>query len=107
MAVGVRGHGEVPLPDVLADPRPGDATQVQEADSPVAEVVWRERRHARGAARPRDRGAEAVGAEPEEDAPRSREGQESPTPESRLGRGTRISFLSRRTGGVSALEILG
>jgi hypothetical protein len=84
---------------VLADPRPGDATQVQEADSPVAEVVWRERRHARG--------AEAVGAEPEEDAPRSREGQESPTPESRLGRGTRISFLSRRTGGVSALEILG
>jgi hypothetical protein len=36
VAVGVSGDGEVALPHQLADPRPGDAAQVQQRDAPVA-----------------------------------------------------------------------
>jgi hypothetical protein len=32
VTVGIRGHGEVSLADLLADPRPGDAAKVEEAD---------------------------------------------------------------------------
>ena len=46
VAVGVRRHGQVPLSDVLSDPRPWHAAQVKEADPSVSEVVRAEGRHA-------------------------------------------------------------
>jgi hypothetical protein len=35
VAVSVRSDGEVPLADVLADPRPWDAGEVEEGDSAI------------------------------------------------------------------------
>jgi hypothetical protein len=55
VGVGVRGDGEVPLPDVLADPRPGEAGQVKQRDPPMAEVVGRKRGDTGGGACPCDR----------------------------------------------------
>ena len=46
MAVHIRGYAQRALPDVLADPRPGHAGQVQERDAAMAQVVRAERRHA-------------------------------------------------------------
>jgi hypothetical protein len=60
--VGVRRHGEVPLPDELADPRPGFAAQVKERDPPVAQVVRAEQRDARRLARLCDRSPQRVGS---------------------------------------------
>jgi hypothetical protein len=61
VGVGVGGDRQIALPDPLADPRPGDAAQVQQRDSPVAEVVRAEQRDRGGPARLRDRGPQRVG----------------------------------------------
>ena len=41
--VCVRGHREIPLPNVLADPSPRDAAQVLERDPAVTEVPDQQR----------------------------------------------------------------
>ncbi len=69
MAVRVRRYGEVPLPDVLADPRPGDAGKVKQRDPAVAQVVWREGRDPGGGAGTSQRRSELVAAEALEDTP--------------------------------------
>ena len=48
--VDVRRDSEIPLPDVLADSRPGDTGEMQERDTPVPQVMGRERRHPCGTA---------------------------------------------------------
>lgn len=39
VGVGVSGDGEVTLPDLLADPRPGHAAEVQQRDTAMPQVV--------------------------------------------------------------------
>ena len=71
MRVRVRCHGEVALADVLADPRPRHAAQVQEGDSSVTEVVRRECRDTSGGAGACDGGAQPVGRDSQEDKRRA------------------------------------
>lgn len=68
MAVRVRRHREVSLPDVLTDPGPRDAGEMEEGDPTVAEIVRGQRRHTGRRARTGDRGSEAIAAEALEDA---------------------------------------
>lgn len=58
-----RGDGEVALADVLTDPRPRHAAQVQQRDSPMPQVVRAERRRAGRGASAGDRRTEPVTAE--------------------------------------------
>jgi hypothetical protein len=62
MRVDVRGHREIALTDEFGDASPGNAAQVQQADSPVPEIVRAPLSDALGLARLRDRGAQRVGA---------------------------------------------
>ncbi len=68
VAVGVRCNGEVPLPDVLADPRPRYAPEVEQRDPAVPQVVRREGRDPGGGAGASHRRSESVAAEAQEDA---------------------------------------
>lgn len=53
--IDVGGHGEAPLSDERADPRPRHSSQVEQRDPPVTEVVRREVRDRSSPARLRDR----------------------------------------------------
>src|SRR3954469_21345766 len=68
MRVGVRGHGEVSLANVLADSGRRLAPEGEQRDSPVPRVMRGEGRHAGGGAGARDRSAQPVGRNAEEDA---------------------------------------
>jgi hypothetical protein len=51
------------MPDELSDPSPGHPAEVEQADSPVSEVVRAELRHAGRGAGAGDRGSEASDVE--------------------------------------------
>jgi hypothetical protein len=62
MRVAVRGHGQISLPDDLADSRPWDTAQMQERDPSMAQVARREDRDPLRLADLRDRGPEGIRA---------------------------------------------
>jgi hypothetical protein len=62
--IGVRGHGQVPLADVLPDPCPSHAAQVKEADPTMPDVVGTEHRNPGRGACPGDRCSEASPPKP-------------------------------------------